>query len=105
MPEQSLPPVARREVVGQHLVHRVPEPSEHPRSLLNVHPIYHHRRGNPPIEIHATEQPSVNDYPPALNNSLPPAFGGSDGKLFAFFGDGWAVSTSGARSLSSVRNR
>ena len=45
--DRSLPPVARRHRIGQHLANRVPVQPELPRRLPDAHPLHHHRPANP----------------------------------------------------------
>ena len=52
LPGRRLPAVARRHGVGQHLAHGVPVQAKRPRSLLDAHPLHHHRPANPQIYVH-----------------------------------------------------
>ena len=56
-PGRSLPPVARRRRVGQHLAHRVPVQTEHPGGFPNAHPLHHHPSSDPQVHVHL-EHPS-----------------------------------------------
>ncbi len=47
---RALPPVARRNRVGQHLAHRVPVHTKHPGGFPNAHAL--HQAGPPHLNVH-----------------------------------------------------
>ena len=48
-----LPPVARRDRIGQHFAHGVPVHAKLSGDLPNTHPLHHHRPANPQIYVHS----------------------------------------------------
>ena len=51
-PGRSLPPVTRRDGVGQHLPYSVPVQPEHLGGFPDAHALHHHRPADPQIRFH-----------------------------------------------------
>ena len=62
---RTLPPVARRHGVGDHLAHRVSVQPEHPRRLPDAHAFDYYRPADPQIHVH-----SITSIPPSISSTL-----------------------------------